>query len=542
MDLEHRILSLEKRLAEIEQKFNKTSVQNSYTSDEVNPEVDNTISQQNNTPEISQVKTGNWLAISAIICFIFAAGFIIKLSIESGWLTPSRQIGIAALLGIILIIIGLKIKNIYLDYASYLPASGIIILYCSVFAAERLYHLTNENLSLLLIAGTSCVSIWLYLKFKHDIYVIAATVGSYIAPLVLSLDTVSTFTIIYFLCCSVTFAIISIGVSSRLTAMVAGYLAIIATSLIGLDLNSDGLIVAALAGHFIIFAAGIYGYSIYNVKELTLVEAWSILPVLIIFYSAEYYFIAQADPGLAPWISLFFAGVLLCLYFLTKTWLLKSALNSQAMIFAYISMVLFHSLYIELLPDSLKPWLFSAILITLAGFILSNKVTSFGKQYYLPSVLLLIVLVIEYINILMIIFGKNSGAAFSLCFVAYCSMCLVFFSMKKTKMMVDYSVVYLALPHVLAISALYQLAYLDSSLLVSVLWLLYAGLIMGVSTYSQDKNLAKSALLVLGFAAGKALLYDAASTPSIVRIGCLLLTGGVLYGAGFIMKKIEGWS
>lgn len=53
--------------------------------------------------------------------------------------------------------------------------------------------------------------------------------------------------------------------------------------------------------------------------------------------------------------------------------------------------------------------------------------------------------------------------------------------------------------------------------------------------------MAKSALFVLGFAAGKALLYDAASAPTVVRIGCLLLTGAVLYGCGLLMRKIAHW-
>ena len=42
-----------------------------------------------------EAKSGNWLGGIAIVCFILAAGFIIKLSIETGWLTPARQMGLA---------------------------------------------------------------------------------------------------------------------------------------------------------------------------------------------------------------------------------------------------------------------------------------------------------------------------------------------------------------------------------------------------------------------------------------------------------------
>ena len=58
----------------------------------------------------------------------------------------------------------------------------------------------------------------------------------------------------------------------------------------------------------------------------------------------------------------------------------------------------------------------------------------------------------------------------------------------------------------------------------------------------RDDVMAKSALFVLGFAAGKALLFDAASASTVVRIFCLLLTGAVLYGCGLFMRKIGSWN
>ena len=56
--------------------------------------------------EVPRERSGNWLGIVASICFVFAAAFIIKLSIDSGWLTPERQIGLAVLLGMGLIAAG----------------------------------------------------------------------------------------------------------------------------------------------------------------------------------------------------------------------------------------------------------------------------------------------------------------------------------------------------------------------------------------------------------------------------------------------------
>jgi uncharacterized membrane protein len=54
--------------------------------------------------------------------------------------------------------------------------------------------------------------------------------------------------------------------------------------------------------------------------------------------------------------------------------------------------------------------------------------------------------------------------------------------------------------------------------------------------------LAKSSLVVLLITALKALIYDASQAASIVRIGSLLLTGVVLYGAGLLFKQIKDWA
>jgi hypothetical protein len=79
------------------------------------------------------------------------------------------------------------------------------------------------------------------------------------------------------------------------------------------------------------------------------------------------------------------------------------------------------------------------------------------------------------------------------------------------------------------------------SLAVSASWLCYAALVIGYAFFLKDRIMADSAMMVLGIAAVKALLYDAASAPTLVRILCLLLTGMVLYVCGFLIKKIAAW-
>jgi hypothetical protein len=105
----------------------------------------------------------------------------------------------------------------------------------------------------------------------------------------------------------------------------------------------------------------------------------------------------------------------------------------------------------------------------------------------------------------------------------------------------EYRYFILTAAHFLAITAFYRLCYASGSLYVSISWLLYANCIITFAFVRKDKSMANSALIVLGFATAKVLLYDVSSAPTIIRILCLLFTGIVLFASGLIMKKVSRW-
>lgn len=486
----------------------------------------------------------NWLGYAAIICFVLAAGFIIKLSIDSGWLTPLRQVALSALLGGSMIAAGLKFMKTDREYASLLPSGGVIILYLTSFAAYRYYNLVSFETAIFFTTLVSALCISLYAKIRHDIYAITACIGTYISPIILDLHADSDFTLYYFLVCSLAFATISIFLQSRLIILVAAYLAIVITTLIGLDIHQNELVSIVLAFQFLIFTFSTFFYSKRNGKPLTSFEAWSFSPVLLVFYTAEYKFIEQVNPIMAPWMSIWFGGVLLGLYLAAKK-LFPQSLASQGLIISFVTLVFFHAGYLELLPDAMHPWLLAAI--PLAAALLPKKfIGSMGQKfdsvYFLPLLAIGLIVPIEYLS-LMVHLLSPSYASFvwpALATVATIWLLLIL----KADMIRNKVEIYgglLASAHVLAIVGLYRLGVDTGSLAVSALWLFYAAGIMVFAATKKDEIMAKSALFVLAFAAGKALLYDASSAPTVVRIFCLLLTGAVLYGCGFLLRKIGNW-
>lgn len=486
--------------------------------------------------------SGNWLGFVASVCFILAACFIVKLSIETGWLTHEKQLGVATLLGMALFTAGIVISNSDRIYACFLPAAGATILYLTCFAAYQYYLLISFQTVIAISTIVSGVSVWFYLRFKHDIYAIVATIGAYIAPIVAGVENNAIFSLYYFTICSLNFATLAIWVESRTLTMISAYLAISITAAIGLKLNQDILIATVLALNFLIYSVGTLFHTQLTQKHLTEKESWSLFPVLLIFYAMEYYYISRMDQTLASWVSLASAALLIGLYHSAKRWFPDRHFNSRNVVLTFVTLVCFHSIYLGLLPLSLRPWLFPLIVFTCTLF--QDKIKPIQKNIpsLIPCVALAAILGIEYLSMLGHLLN---GQEFSWSVVACISYASIWYPLiKNRKELVqreEYYYVLLAAAHLLAIMSLYQLTNQYSTLAVSSSWLAYVLVILWVSTIRKDVHIAKSVLIVLFFAAGKALLYDAASTPSILRTLSLILTGIVLYASGLMIRKKTNW-
>lgn len=546
--LEERLKTLEQRLSRVETFFNLAkpaavpAAPPPPPREELRPLPPEAIERPAPRPvPVHRERSGNWLGVVGIVCFVLAAAFIIKLSIDSGWLTPERQIALAVLFGLGLIGAGFALLRSDREYSSLLPGAGIIVLYLAVFAAHRVHSLITFEAAISMTSIVSGLCVWLYTQIREDVYPITAAVGSYCAPFVLSQATGSTFMVYYFLLCSLGFAVISIWVKSRTLTVVLAYLAILLTAVVGLTLKQDVLIACLLALNFLVFSAGTYLYTWQSEKPLTEQEAWSFLPVLMVLYAMEYFFMERIHPGLAPWVSLGFAAVLLMFYLSAEKMFPDRNMDSKPMVFAFVSVVCFHSFYIELLPRGIRPWLFVAIALGLALPQVKLEGPKKNGPYQIPALALLAVMAIEYLAMVSHLLAGDEIAWLAVSMAALGSLWVVIDFKGGELARDDKYIPLLGAAHLLAVLGLYRLTKEAGSLQVSASWLVYAAGVIAYAFTRKDEVLAKSAMFVLGFAAGKALLYDAASAPTVVRILCLLLTGAGLYGSGFLIRRISAW-
>jgi hypothetical protein len=473
---------------------------------------------------------------------VFAAALIVKLAIDSGWLTQVRQVALAYLFGASLIGTGLLLLKEDRNYASLLPSAGIIIMYATTVAAYREYHLISFENALVITSALSAICILLSLKIKNEIYPIAAAVGAYLAPSILQIQTLDLpFTQYYFVYCTIAFAFISVWLRSRTLCILAMYLYIIPTTALGAHIQPT-LLVLIFAAQFVIFTIANIAYSIIYKQPLTRQEAWTIFPALMIFYYFEYQGINQILPGTAAWYALDLIICLTLVLTFAKKLVGNVNLPSIPMLCAFIAIMFFHSVYLELLPSAYLPWVAIAIIFC-AAWIPSKNMINASNDYLLSSLVLLLIIIIEYCALILRLlasFHLDDNVTAVGFFIAISALIInkryLFDSQKNGT-----CYLLLACAHLLAVVCLYSDCTDISSLAVSASWLIYAILVLSIAFMLKNKTLANSALLVLCLSAAKALLFDASGAPTTIRILCLLITGIVLYGAGLLFRKFASW-
>jgi hypothetical protein len=498
------------------------------------------------TVDASQARsgTGNLLGSIAVVCFVLAGIFLVKLAIDAGLLTPERQIGLATLFGFTLIGGGFLLRSRDEEYASLLPASGVVVLYLAAYGARLIYHLIDLEVAALSAAAVTGLGLWLFTSFRHDFFAIACALGSYLFPLLMT-EYRSDYGLLstYLLMWGFAFSFISVFIETRALPLLAAYLGLGIGAAFGAasgDPSVWRLAVAVQLIQFCFFAAGVTWYSVRNRVPLTSTEVGSYFLVLIFFYATESLLLHKISPELAPWIELGTALALILLYRLARRLLPGEQLHSKWLVTEFGAIVLFHAGYLQLLPAEAKGPLFLALLFI---FPIVGATMGGGKlrleRYPVSLLLLLFVLAIEYGKIL--VGSEPRTTEMTVLFGLACAAGIIWVRERTARASEELGYVMLTFAHLQAVVALYRLSHSSGSFAVSLAWGGYAALVLALASLKKDAVMGRSSVVVLLFAAGKALLYDVSSAAPVVRILCLGLTGALLFLSGFLFRRMSTW-
>ncbi len=120
-----------------------------------------------------------------VVALLMAAGYLLKLSFERGWISPVMRCAGGVLAGLGVGALGWRLESRYRTYGAALVGAGAGIIYLSLWAASRLYGVLPPTSG---IVGLALVSVGLaMIAYAIDVEAlgITAALGAFLAPVLL---------------------------------------------------------------------------------------------------------------------------------------------------------------------------------------------------------------------------------------------------------------------------------------------------------------------------------------------------------------------
>jgi len=268
---------------------------------------------------------------------------------------------------------------------------------------------------------------------------------------------------------------------------------------------------------------------------MTREETWAHAPGLLIFYAVEYFILGTYLPEWAPWIAIASVVVLVLVYWFARSYL-DSPSDAGAMLVAtYAALVLFHAVYIDLVPFEWAPWFALGMLGALGVYGVSGGTFRRAMIPFAAVIGLMVVASFLQLTVGYKIADVPAATLLSLLFAAALYLGYAMISEEDSIGWIRTPLLYAA--HVAAMLTVSRV--LDASLLVSVFWGMIAIGSLLIALVLRDKILGQSSLLIFALSGMKVLVYDLAGSSAPVRIGTLVVLGVTLYIGGWLYQKLS---
>ncbi|MFN2433268.1 MAG: DUF2339 domain-containing protein [Gemmatimonadota bacterium] len=308
-------------------------------------------------------------------------------------------------------------------------------------------------------------------------------------------------------------------------------------------LDPDTWLVAALfqLAQFLLFTTVVVAFSVRLRRPLLPAEAWAHFPALLLFYGVEYDLLERFAPGTAPLAAVAFALALYGAYGLARARLPGDELPSLSLVNAFGALVLFHAIYVDVIPSAWRP--LAALLIASAIITLRASQPRLRPSLWPYTAASLLLFSAGYAELLWT--GEGATLLELPLIVLYpLALYAAYFTADPSQGFRG-RLLRLAVAHgqlLLACAFLID-RYLDSDGTIERLWLSFAWALVGtilliVSRARRDRMLARSTLGIFALFAFKVLLFDLSEARPLVRVGCLAVLGVSLYAGGWIYRRV----
>jgi hypothetical protein len=485
--------------------------------------------------------TTRLMAWAAGFALLLAAIYFLKLVYDVGWLTPERQLLLASIAGFGLIGIGIFFARIDRNYAAYLPALGLVVLFLTVYTAHLYYHLWNSETAVAATSAITVLGIWLGRRFNQSVFVIVAATGVYLSPLLMQAAPDRLFdVVIYYSAWSLLFSFCSLSDGRRITYVLPMFFALIGFDLIWRTSGQASWLLAVIYQliQFIVFAITTAAFSVIHKKPLNDLDGVTHGFALIYFYGLEYIVLEQHVPHWAPIVGIL-SGLLVFLLYLIARAAFKEDQRAgvgAVIVSAYCSLVAAHALFLEWMPHGWFPW--GALIIAVAVGLVFSQYKDKSNPAWKP-VLIIAGLIFggSYLGLLA---GAHDGVDIVMPNAALAMYAIVLyggyylFSRAEGSPRAAPIVLYGA--HFAFMEC--GLQVVGNGLPLSMVWAVFAVTILIVAILSKDKLLGQSSLLIFCASGLKVLLHDLAGSGSLIRVMTLVVLAISLYVGGWLYQSL----
>jgi hypothetical protein len=474
----------------------------------------------------------NFLGMVGVACILLASLLLIQFTIESGWLTPFRQLILAGLFGSSLIAIPFFTQFEDKKYISQMPAMGVIVLNLVIYGAVFYHEMMGPFVGLICLSGVSLLSLWLLSKIEEDLYAALSIIGTYLGALFLS-DAFEKITMLgtFLLVWDVTFVLYAINLKRRQMIAITGYLALGLVGFLGLTARPSELyqVIVLQFFQFFIFAKGTSLYSTLNKQILTAKEAWRFFPIIIFFYGQMYYFLDQIKHMYATIFAIGFAAFLFGIYKLAKREL-DQTLESRDMVYTTITLIFAHAIYIAEFNDGMRMITIFVVLALFTGF--KDKI----ENTTLPRGVKIIIGILILFAYIAVLFEEYRWGATSL--MIYGTLFGVFGLMMRGALSGSKSALVMYMAHAQMVTSIWRLKEFIPEVYIAPLWILYAFVILVWSVKKSDELLAKGAIPLVVVGLGRFMLFQFFDLGTMQKIVSLFVMGGLIFAGGYLYRKV----
>lgn len=122
------------------------------------------------------------------IALAAAGAFLVKYSVDQGWLSPLVRVVLGALFGVAMLGLGERLRSGSARVAQALSAAGVAVLYAVLLAAVRLYGLIPPLAGFALLATNTALAVALSLR-QGPMVALLGLVGGFATPALIGRDT-----------------------------------------------------------------------------------------------------------------------------------------------------------------------------------------------------------------------------------------------------------------------------------------------------------------------------------------------------------------